>query len=119
MAQERRRSPRFTIRQLIEIDYGKESYLRAEGINISRSGLLCTTEPEISPSSRVFLSLDFPGNDPINCEGFVVRSKPHGASSEVAINFTEFKENDAERFVELFEKWEREQGAAKTARKAK
>jgi hypothetical protein len=108
MAEERRRSPRFTINQLIEVDYGRELFLRAKAINISRSGLLCSTDPELDTSSRVFLSLTLPDGDRINCEGLVVRAEPHGETNEVAINFTEFREDDAEKFVQFFDDWEKQ-----------
>lgn len=104
MSKERRRTPRFSIRHLIELSFGKETFVRAKGLNISSSGLLCTTEPPIELYTRVFLSLTFPGkngDEIINCEGIVVRSDQSGDEHATAIVFTSFQPEEAEKLVEL------------------
>jgi len=97
--------------------FGREEYIQASGINISRSGMLCTTEPEISPSSRVYLSFTLPDGVRISCDGFVVRTQSHGKENEVAINFVEFPEDDAAKLVEFFDRWEREQETKEETKK--
>jgi len=104
MSKERRRAERFTIQHLIELDYGKEQFVRASGVNISSSGLLCTTEPAIELYTRVFLSLKLPsskGEEIINCEGIVVRSDQDGSQFTTAISFTSFRPEEAEKLVRL------------------
>ncbi len=104
MAKERRRSPRLSLRHLIELDYGKEQFIQATGVNISSSGLLCKTNPEIALYSRVFLSFALPaetGDEIINCEGIVVRSDKDGDEFTTAISFTSFRPDEAEKLVQL------------------
>ena len=47
---ERRKHPRFELRQIVELGFGKERYIHAEAIDISRSGIRCRTEEEIEVS---------------------------------------------------------------------
>jgi hypothetical protein len=104
MSKERRRAERFTIQHLIELDYGKEQFIRASGINISSSGLLCTVEPAVELYTRVFLSLKLPtstGEEIINCEGIVVRSDQVGSQFTTGISFTSFRPEEAEKLVRL------------------
>lgn len=104
MSKERRRAERFSIQHLIELDYGKEQFVRASGINISSSGLLCQTEPAIELYTRVFLSLKLPsknGEEIINCEGIVVRSDQDGSTFTTGISFTSFQPEEAEKLVRL------------------
>ena len=104
MAKERRRAPRFSLRHLIEVDFGKEQFVRATGLNISSSGLLCMTNPAIELYSRVFLSLTLPGkngDEIINCDGIVVRSEPKGDEFITGISFTSFQPEEAEKLIEL------------------
>jgi len=61
MRTERRKSERFLINQLIEIDMGREYFIPAEGVNISDEGLLCHTAEAIEPYSRVYMQLTLDG----------------------------------------------------------
>lgn len=104
MAKERRRAQRFAIQHIIELDYGKEQFVRATGINISTAGLLCKTEPQIEPYTRVFLSLRLPGengDEIVNCEGMVLRSERTNGDHTTAIAFTSFPPNESEKFIRL------------------
>lgn len=104
MAKERRRAERFSIQHLIELDYGKEQFIRATGVNISSSGLLCKTDPAIELYTRVFLSLKLPGKkgeEIINCEGIVVRNDEEDGEFTTAIAFTSFRPDEAEKLVQL------------------
>ncbi len=102
MAKERRRSSRFTIQHVIELSYGRESYVSARGINISKTGLLCTTDTYIEPYTTVLLAINVPvgpDGDTINCEGMVIRSSEAGEGYTTAISFMSFREKDAEALV--------------------
>lgn len=104
MSKERRRAQRFAIQHLIELDYGKEQFVRATGLNISTAGVLCKTEPQIEPYTRVFLSLKLPGDhgeEVINCEGIVLRSERINGEHTTAIAFTSFDPNESEKFLKL------------------
>lgn len=113
MSKERRRAPRFSLRHLIEVDFGKEKFVRATALNISSSGLLCKTSPAVELYSRVFLSLTLPGengDEIVNCEGIVVRSEPDGDEFSTGISFTSFEPEEAERFIELLGRQEASPG---------
>lgn len=121
MANERRRSPRFSVRHLIEMDFGKETFVRATGVNISSSGLLCKTEPPIDLYTRVFLSLTVPGkegDEVINCEGIVVRCDETDGEHLTAIVFTGFRPEESEKLMRLLDESAR-QGARPQRRNAK
>ena len=109
MAQERRRSPRFTIEHVIELSYGRESFVNARGFNISKTGLLCTTDTYIEPYTTVFLAINVPvgpGGHTINCEGIVLRSTEEDEGYTTAISFMSFREKDAETLVTFLGKHE-------------
>jgi len=54
---ERRQHPRFRIRQLIKLDFGREDYLEARAVDIGEGGLrLCSGQP-LEVGSRVFVML--------------------------------------------------------------
>lgn len=104
MPRERRRASRFAIQQLIELGYGKEKFVQTTGVNISSSGVLCRTKPQIDLYTRVFLSLRLPGEEGeeiINCEGIVVRSTEEGDAHLTAISFTSFEPDESEKFIRL------------------
>jgi len=72
---ERRKFPRFKIEQMISIDYGKQEFLEAHGIDFSEEGVRCLTSVEVEMHSRVYLLLTLPeviSKDPFSCEGVVM-----------------------------------------------
>ena len=54
---ERRRDPRFEMSQMVELGFGRERFVHADGINISRSGIRCRTQEELDIGTTV--TLDF------------------------------------------------------------
>jgi len=88
---EKRSHPRFQINQLVEIDYGREQYISAEGVNLSKNGVLCKTEEECPLYSKVFMMMTLPHknkNRIINLEGVVIWSKHNRGSWETGISIT-------------------------------
>lgn len=57
---EKRRFKRFSIHQLIEISFGREVFIEAEGINISEGGMRCKLSQGLDPLSRLYLLLTIP-----------------------------------------------------------
>ncbi len=105
MSKAQRRSPRFAIRQLTHLSYGREAYLDAEGVNISKTGLLCRTEEPIAVKCKVFLTLDIlpVASDPFGCEGRVVRCERQPDNYfEVAVTFTNVEQRAKTALSELF-----------------
>ena len=75
---------------MIELRYGREQMIPADGIDLSSKGLLCASDVPVEPHSRIFLMFHLPLPDKaheIQCEGIVVRSVPEDDQYEVAIQF--------------------------------
>ena len=74
---ERRRHHRFDLQQLVELSFGRERFVHAEGIDISRSGIRCQTSEELDVSSTVsiYFTLQEDEEDPetLNAEAVVKR----------------------------------------------
>ncbi len=91
MSAENRKHPRFEINQLVELDFERESFVRADAANLSEGGVLCRTEEPCELHSTVFMmmTLSLKGSDRIiKCEGIVVRSEKKGKEWEVGISIT-------------------------------
>jgi hypothetical protein len=82
---------------MVEITFGKENFVHAEGINLSESGLLCETSEEVDPYSRLFIMLSLPGTKgeaEITCEGVIVRLQKKKKKFQIAVQFTEIDDDD-------------------------
>lgn len=90
MKAERRRSPRYSVRQVVEIGHGRQSVLWGDAINLSSSGILCRTSDSVFPSSRVLVSMVLPNGARVDCEGIVVRSELIDGEYRTAIKFDAF-----------------------------
>jgi len=104
MRTERRKSQRFSINQLIEIDMGRENFIPAEGVNISDDGLLCHTSEALDPYSRVYIQLTLDGSKKkqvISCEGIVVRCKKNKKTYDTALEFASIDANDRKKIHEF------------------
>ncbi len=91
MSSEKRDHPRFKINQLVEIDYGHEKYINAQGLNLSRNGVLCKTEEECPLYGKVLMMMTLPYKKKtriINLEGVVNRSVHKRGGWETGINIT-------------------------------
>lgn len=99
MRTERRKSPRFLINQMIEMELGKENFISAEGINISEEGLLCHTSESLEPYSRVYMQIALEGTKKqiITCEGVVVRCKRNKKNFDMALEFADLDESDRKK----------------------
>jgi hypothetical protein len=101
MFEERRKFPRFKIRQMIGLSFGRESYFQAEGLNISETGFLCQSSDKIEPCTRVYLMISLPVNNCENqemeCEGVVLRSVEQNGGFRIDVSFTSLQGEDRER----------------------
>ncbi len=103
---ERRRAPRFAIEQLVELEYGKETFVRAKGVNISSSGLLCTVDTYVEPYTQVSLLISVPSGPEgrkISCEGTVMRSEKSKGKYYIGISFSFFSDDDAKALAEFID----------------
>ena len=100
---EKRKHQRFIIEQAIEFDLKREHFFRAKGINVSEGGLLCETEYEATPLSKVEISFTLPRpNITIQTEGVIRHVKKKGKLFTVGISFVDFPEeykNDLLKFL--------------------
>jgi hypothetical protein len=61
---------------------GMDHWVRGKTVNISRTGILFSTEEAISPHSILDIRVDFPGAAAMTCQCTVIRTNP----SEVAVH---------------------------------
>jgi c-di-GMP-binding flagellar brake protein YcgR len=95
--EERRRSPRYKIEQAIQISLGRENFMSAEALDISKQGISCLTNEQIEPYTRIFLVLSIKeGNQTreITCEGMVLYTEKKGHLYKLGLEFTEMKDED-------------------------
>ena len=106
MATERRRAPRFRIRSLAELQFGRVLPLRARGVELGRHGLRCITDDYVEVSSVVTLELQLPdkGNtNTVKAIGLVVWCEERGEKFAVGISFGHLEPEEAARLEAFLE----------------
>lgn len=60
---DQRRSPRFEVRKMVRLDFGREALIAASTVNYSEHGLLCQTRTDVPVGSKlaVLLQMDEEG----------------------------------------------------------
>jgi PilZ domain len=87
---ERRKSPRFAVRQVLELGFGAAKVVWADVLDMSATGLLCRTSAPIERGTRVILSMVLPNGSRMECEGIGIRTNGGDENRTVAIRFTSF-----------------------------
>lgn len=108
MSEDKRRSPRFRIEQMIKLDRGKETYIETEGINLSQHGLLCMTKEKIEPDTKVFflLRVDHEGLPrEVKCEGVVMRSEKTEYGYDLGVQISTIEEGSLDAFNNVIKKY--------------
>jgi c-di-GMP-binding flagellar brake protein YcgR len=107
MDNERRNEARFSLSRMVAYDMASDRYLRARGVDISRSGMSFASEEYVDPGLRVWLSFSIPEPDGswrrLEAEGVVssVSDAPKGCRFAVAIARMEPEERmDFEAFID-------------------
>ena len=98
MAKEsKKRASRFPITQLVDVSHNREDFYHAQGINISKTGLLCEVgEPlEVQSEMYIMLSID-DEEEPLELQGTVTRVEKKGKTYQVAIKFLDLIDEDME-----------------------
>jgi len=75
--EEMRSSPRFKINQLIAYVDDREEYLHADGLDISRGGIKCSSPRAVDPMTDIYVMMKVPspgGEHLVRCEGYVSHS---------------------------------------------
>lgn len=102
--EEKRKDGRFRIYQMIQMSVGKEKFVACEGLNISKSGMLCKTNVAVNPSTRFYLMFEVPVKSKkyeIKCEGLAAHVHEIDDGFEVGVTFTDLWEEDA-RILEMY-----------------
>lgn len=103
--QDRRRSPRYVLHQLVSLGFAREKYIHAEAVDISTHGIGCVSDSPVDLYSRVFIMLQgepTEENPPISCEGIAVRCEKLGKERySLGIEFTDIFEFDLARIAKF------------------
>ena len=94
---ERRKYVRFEINQVVEMRMGRESFVNAQGVDLSEAGILCKTDIPVDYSSKIFIMFQIPQKDgerTISCDGVVVRCDKSNSDYLVGIKFVDLKDAD-------------------------
>jgi hypothetical protein len=97
MEQNKRISPRFNIQQMVQLG-GEEEFFLANGVDLSREGLCCTTKAPLQPLDQVFGMITLSHRDRkqnISFEAYVARIKAHEQGKEIGLSFTHMEPEDA------------------------
>ena len=106
MSKEKRKHRRFNISQIIELDFMKEKYFEANGLNISEGGILCSSTYPVEPLARVFLMINIPLPDKeftLKTEGIVMHSKKERNKYIFGISFTDLAQEEKKILKSLCE----------------
>ncbi len=100
METEKREHPRFEIKQLVEVGFAHEKFVSAEGVNLSKNGILCRTDEECPMYTKVFVMMTIPHKHKeriINLEGIIIRSTHNAGGWDTGISITDM--SDASRHI--------------------
>jgi hypothetical protein len=80
------------IKQVLELSTSEGAFIKAQGINLSESGLLCCTDVEIPVGTFIMFKLLIPSGKSeilIPCEGIVLKCSGKDGKFDVVIDFTD------------------------------
>ncbi len=92
MKEDKRRHERFAISQELELVDENNTTYSTHAVNISESGLRCTSDREIAPGARVSFTLSIPVHTSsmmITCEGTVLKCTDENGKFIVIIDLTD------------------------------
>jgi len=76
---------------MAELGFGRSRLVWAEVIDVSMSGMLCRTVPDLDPKATVSISMIVPGGTRVDFEGIAVRAAEVNGEHRVGIAFTAFE----------------------------
>jgi c-di-GMP-binding flagellar brake protein YcgR len=98
MENDRRRERRFKMAQMIAYDMGREQYLSAKAVDISKGGIGFVSVDTIDPLVSVWLSFSVPMEEgkwhTIESEGYVVDVKDLEEGCRFGVSFSRMEEKD-------------------------
>ena len=102
---------------MITLQEATERILHAQGVNVSRSGVCCSTLEKIAPGTSTYLVLELQhgGVRRISAEGIVVWCDPHDTGYDTGVVFRTLYENSARALDQFLSPKEKEILANKTS----
>ena len=97
---ERRRQPRYTIKQMVAVSYAHEEFVAAHGLDLSSGGISCRTTSPLEIGQEIFLLLGLGKDETISCEGVVLHVGPDGSGFKAGIQFVNLSAEDSARLEE-------------------
>ena len=97
MPDDKRKYARFSIEQFVEMSYLHETFINAEGINISEGGILCKTTFPIEPLDKAFIMLKIPIKDKeymLKLNGVIIHYQKKDDYYLFGVEFTDIEDSD-------------------------
>jgi c-di-GMP-binding flagellar brake protein YcgR len=119
MENDRRREPRFKMAQMIAYDMGREQYIKARAVDISKGGIGFVSDDFIEPLVTVWLSFSLPLGDgkwhTVESEGYIVDVKDLEEGCRFGVSFSRMDEGDRSVLHAYLARLEAEQSADSSA----
>lgn len=98
MSSEKRTAARFPISQFVDVSYTREKFIKATGINLSATGMLCELEGPVEPYSKIFIMLDLKDKkEPVELQGIIVRIEKKDKTYLAGVEFSDIYDEDIGR----------------------
>jgi len=94
---ERRREPRYTIKQMVAVSYAHEEFIAAHGLDLSSGGISCRTTSPLDVGQEIFLLLGLGKDETMSCGGVVLHVAPEGSGYKAGIQFVNLSAEDRAR----------------------
>ena len=98
MGEERRKAPRVSLDQCVEVSFGKENFIDAVAVNISKTGIMCSSTAAVENLEKIFLMINLPIGEEshkIRCDGIVMYTKQEGQTHFFGIHFVDLDRDAA------------------------
>jgi hypothetical protein len=109
--EEKRKTPRFKIKQLIGCHGDREEYLWAEGIDISLGGISCRAKAPIATMTNLFVMVSVPdpeGEHLVRLEGYVAHSEMEEGFCRFGVKISRIYDEDRPYLEDYLAKLEAE-----------
>lgn len=92
MTEERRRHPRFPMKQPMDLFLVDGTSIKVRGLNIAEGGMLCRGSRNLPVGTDVMFKLMIPGKESsmtVDCQGSVLWTVKNGAEYDIAVRFAD------------------------------
>lgn len=88
---DRRQDFRFRLDQCVSLSFARETFLDAQGINLSRGGLLFSSLSHVDTYDKIFVMIKVP-QGVIKAEGLIIHVEPGDGCTLCGLKFTDMAE---------------------------